>query len=89
MVHVNGKKVGGNNAVTKFTAYVNPYFVVSNGGAHTNFIFLWFIYIFFATLQNVKIQEKYKLFNLNKNVPFGKRGWMREKNRIEKYDAFI
>ncbi len=30
MVHVNGKKVGGNDAVTKFTAYVSPYFVVSN-----------------------------------------------------------
>ena len=29
MVHVNGKKVGGNDAVTKFTAYVSPYFVVS------------------------------------------------------------
>jgi hypothetical protein len=30
MVHVNGKKVGGNDAVTKFTAYVSPYFVVSH-----------------------------------------------------------
>lgn len=39
MVHVNGKKVGGNNAVTKFTAYVSPYFVVSNGGAYTKHIY--------------------------------------------------
>ena len=30
MVHVNGKKVGGSDAVTKFTAYVSPYVVVSN-----------------------------------------------------------
>ena len=39
MVHVNGKKVGGNDAVTKFTAYVSPYFVVSNGGAYTKHIY--------------------------------------------------
>jgi len=39
MVHVNGKKVGENDAVTKFTAYVSPYFVVSNGGAYTKHIY--------------------------------------------------
>jgi RHS repeat-associated protein len=39
MVHVNGKKVGGSDAVTKFTAYVSPYFVVSNGGAYTKHIY--------------------------------------------------
>ena len=39
MVHVNGKKVGGNDAVTKFTAYVSPYFAVSNGGAYTKHIY--------------------------------------------------
>ena len=39
MVHVNGKKVGGNDAVTKFIAYVSPYFVVSNGGAYTKHIY--------------------------------------------------
>ncbi len=39
MVHVNGKKVGGNDAVTNFTAYVSPYFVVSNGGAYTKHIY--------------------------------------------------
>ena len=39
MVHVNGKKVGGNEAVTKFTAYVSPFFVVSNGGAYTKHIY--------------------------------------------------
>ena len=39
MVHVNGKKVGGNDNVCKFTAYVSPYFVVSNGGAYTKHIY--------------------------------------------------
>ncbi|MBE6325938.1 MAG: RHS repeat-associated core domain-containing protein [Bacteroidales bacterium] len=39
MVHVNGKKVGGNANVSKFTAYVSPYFVVSNGGAYTKHIY--------------------------------------------------
>ena len=39
MVHVNGKKVGGSDAVTKFTVYVSPYFVVSNGGAYTKHIY--------------------------------------------------
>ncbi len=39
MVHVNGKKVGGNANVCKFTAYVSPYFVVSNGGAYTKHIY--------------------------------------------------
>lgn len=33
------RKVGGNDAVTKFTAYVSPYFVVSNGGAYTKHIY--------------------------------------------------
>ena len=39
MVHVNGKKVGGNANICKFTAYVSPYFVVSNGGAYTKHIY--------------------------------------------------
>ena len=39
MVHVNGKKVGGNDNICKFTAYVSPYFVVSNGGAYTKHIY--------------------------------------------------
>ena len=39
MVHVNGRKVGSNAAITKFTAYVSPYFVVSNGGAYTKHIY--------------------------------------------------
>lgn len=39
MVHVNGKKVGGNANISKFTAYVSPYFVVSNGGAYTKHIY--------------------------------------------------
>ena len=39
MVHVNGKKVGGNDAVTKFTAYVSSFFVVSNGGTYTKHIY--------------------------------------------------
>jgi hypothetical protein len=39
MAHVNGKKVGGSDAVTKFIAYVSPYFVVSNGGAYTKHIY--------------------------------------------------
>lgn len=39
MVHVNGKKTGGSESVTKFTAYVSPYFVVSNGGAYTKHIY--------------------------------------------------
>ena len=39
MVHVYGKKVGGNANICKFTAYVSPYFVVSNGGAYTKHIY--------------------------------------------------
>jgi len=39
MVHVNGKKVGGNANICKFTAYVSPYFVVSNGGSYTKHIY--------------------------------------------------
>ncbi|MCQ2211707.1 MAG: hypothetical protein MJZ34_15600, partial [Paludibacteraceae bacterium] len=39
MVHVNGKKVGGNANICKFTAYVSPYFVLSNGGAYTKHIY--------------------------------------------------
>ena len=39
MVHVNGKKVGGNANISKFIAYVSPYFVVSNGGAYTKHIY--------------------------------------------------
>ena len=39
MVYVNGKKVGGNDNICKFTAYVSPYFVVSNGGAYTKHIY--------------------------------------------------
>ncbi len=39
MAHVNGKKVGGNANISKFTAYVSPYFVVSNGGAYTKHIY--------------------------------------------------
>ena len=39
MVHVNGKKVGGNANICKFIAYVSPYFVVSNGGAYTKHIY--------------------------------------------------
>ena len=39
MVHVNGKKVGGNANICKFTAYVSPYFMVSNGGAYTKHIY--------------------------------------------------
>ncbi|MCR5246395.1 MAG: hypothetical protein K6E14_01230, partial [Paludibacteraceae bacterium] len=39
MVYVNGKKVGGNANICKFTAYVSPYFVVSNGGAYTKHIY--------------------------------------------------
>ncbi|MDO4468043.1 MAG: RHS repeat-associated core domain-containing protein, partial [Bacillota bacterium] len=36
---MNGKKVGGNANICKFTAYVSPYFVVSNGGAYTKHIY--------------------------------------------------
>ncbi len=39
MVHVNGKKVGENGSSCKFTAYVSPYFIVSNGGAYTKHIY--------------------------------------------------
>jgi len=39
-VAVNGKTSGARTATTRFTAYISPYTVVSNGGYYTNHVYI-------------------------------------------------